>query len=72
MSSSLLASHPLILSECAVVERLRRLPGVELHPTLYNSPLVYGPSRSREAMASIYLEYMATARRAGLPRRPAG
>ncbi|MBK8994056.1 MAG: hypothetical protein IPM40_21585 [Gammaproteobacteria bacterium] len=67
MFSSLLARHPLILAECAVAERLRRLPGVELHPTLYNSPLVYGPSRSREAMASIYLEYIATARKAGVP-----
>jgi len=67
MFASLLASHPLILAECAVAERLRRLPGVELHPTLNNSSLVYGPSRSREAMASIYLEYMATARKAGLP-----
>lgn len=67
MPSSVLASHPLILAECAIAERLRRQPGVELHPTLHNSPLVYGPSRSREAMASIYLEYMATARKAGLP-----
>jgi homocysteine S-methyltransferase len=67
MLASLLASHPLILAECAVAERLRREPGVELHPMLYNSPLAYGPSRAREAMASIYLEYMTAARNVGLP-----
>lgn len=67
MLQSLLADYPRILSECAVAERLRRLPGVELHPTFFNTPLIYGPESSREAMASIYREYLAVARRAGLP-----
>ncbi len=67
MISSLLANSPRILAECAVAERMRRMPGVELHPTLFNTPLIYGPSHAREAMESIYLEYLATARNAGLP-----
>jgi len=67
MLDNLLANHPLILAECAVAERLRRLPGVELHPTLFNTPLIYGPATSREAMEAIYLEYLETARSAALP-----
>lgn len=67
MLASLIADHPLILAECAVAERLRRMPDVELHPTLFNTPLIYGPEEARQAMAGIYHEYLATARRAGLP-----
>lgn len=67
MIASLLANSPRILAECAVAERLRRMPGVALHPTLFNTPLIYGPCHAREAMDSIYLEYFATARKAGLP-----
>lgn len=67
MLEQLLAESPRILAECAVAERLRRLPGVELHPTLYNSPLIYGPDSAREAMASIYREYLGVARRSRLP-----
>ncbi|MCH7228872.1 homocysteine S-methyltransferase family protein [Haloferula sp. A504] len=67
MLESLLKNHPLILAECAVAERLRRLPGVELHPTLFNTPLIYGPEDARDAMTSIYLEYVETAGHAGLP-----
>ena len=67
MLEQLLADSPRALAECAVAERLRRMPGVELHPTLYNSPLIYGPGPSREAMASIYREYLGVAHRSGLP-----
>ena len=67
MLESLLNNHPLILAECAVAERLRRMPGVELHPTLFNTPLIYGPEDARDAMTSIYLEYVETANHAGLP-----
>lgn len=59
--------HPKILAECAVAERLRRLPEVELHPTLFHTPFIYGPEHAREAMASISLEYIGIARAAGLP-----
>jgi len=67
MLKALLSTHPLLLVECAVAERLRRLPGVVLHPTLFNTPLIYGPVDARAAMEGIYLEYIATAREAGLP-----
>lgn len=67
MLEQLLAHHPRVLAECAVAERLRRLPGIELHPTLFNTPLVYGPEFAREAMASIYREYLEVARLSGRP-----
>jgi homocysteine S-methyltransferase len=67
MLERLLADFPRVLAECAVAERLRRLPGIELHPTLYNSPLIYGPEPARDAMASIYREYLEIARCSGLP-----
>lgn len=50
-----------------MAERLRRLPGIELHPTLYNAPLIYGPEPAREAMRSICREYLDVARRHALP-----
>ena len=52
MLARLLTEHSRILAECAVAERLRRLPGIELHPTLYYSPLIYGPDSAREAMTA--------------------
>ena len=67
MLEQLLTSSPRILAECAVAERLRRMPGIDLHPTLFNSPLIYGPDPARNAMASIYREYLGIARNAGLP-----
>jgi homocysteine S-methyltransferase len=67
MLASLLASHPKILAECAVAERLRRIPGITLHPTLFNTPLIYGPDEARAAMASIYQEYLRIAAEANLP-----
>jgi len=67
MLEQLLAHHPRVLAECAVAERLRRLPGIELHPTTFNTPLIYGPETVREAMASIYREYLEVARHSGLP-----
>lgn len=67
MLDALLIDHPRILAECAVAERLRRRAGVELHPTLFNTPLIYGPEAAREEMAGIYREYIDAARRARLP-----
>ena len=37
----LLKHHKLILAEAAIAERLRRQDGITLHPTLFNSPLIY-------------------------------
>ncbi len=59
--------HTKILVECAIAERLRRLPEVELHPTLFNTPLIYTPGPALEAMSTIYREYIAIAEGAGLP-----
>ncbi|NWK54585.1 homocysteine S-methyltransferase family protein [Verrucomicrobiaceae bacterium N1E253] len=67
MIAELLKQTPRILAECAVAERLRRLPDVELHPTLFNTPLIYGPENARDAMTAIYREYLEVARNANLP-----
>jgi homocysteine S-methyltransferase len=67
MLAELLAAHPKILAECAIAERLRRMPGVTLHPTLFNTPLIYGPDDAKRAMSSLYEEYLHTASDAGLP-----
>ncbi|MDA0812377.1 MAG: homocysteine S-methyltransferase family protein [Verrucomicrobia bacterium] len=67
MLADLLTKHEKILAECAIAERLRRQPGIELHPTLYNTPLIYGPEAARRSMVSLYEEYLATAKEAGLP-----
>lgn len=52
--------------EAAVVEQLRRAGQVRLHDKLVNAPLIYDVD-ARTAMASLYEQYMALARRAGLP-----
>lgn len=61
-----LHEQPLILSECAVSERLRRFTDVSLHPTLFNTPLIYDEN-GRNRLEEVYLSYMAVAREAGLP-----
>ena len=67
MLSQLLAENSLILAEGAIAEQLRRFPEVELHPTLFNTPLIYGPENSRSRMTALYREYLDIASRAGLP-----
>ncbi len=62
----LLENHSLIRAEAAIVERLRRKDGVTLHPTLFNSPLIY-EDRSGQLMAEIYREYVEIARSAVVP-----
>jgi S-methylmethionine-dependent homocysteine/selenocysteine methylase len=64
--TQLLAREPVILTECAISERLRRLPGIELHPVLFNTPLIYNPE-GRRALEDIYKSYIEVARDAGLP-----
>ena len=61
-----LASAPLVLTECAISERLRRAGEVKLHPTLFNTPLIY-QARGREKLAEIYQQYREIAARAALP-----
>ena len=67
MLSKLLSENSLILAECAIAERLRRIKEVELHPTLFNTPLIYGPRPAREQMTNLYREYLTIADQAGLP-----
>jgi homocysteine S-methyltransferase len=63
---SVISSSPLILTECAISERLRRAGDVELHPTLFNTPLIYN-GKGREKLAAIYQQYMEIAALATLP-----
>ena len=63
---SVINSSPLILTECAISERLRRAGDVELHPTLFNTPLIYD-GNGREKLAAIYQQYMEIAAKAMLP-----
>lgn len=62
----LLKQHNLILAEAAVTERLKRRGDVALHPTLFNSPLIY-ETKPGELLAGIYREYVEIAALAGLP-----
>ena len=62
----LLERHPLILAEAAIAERLRRMDGVTLHPTLFNSPMIY-EEHAGKLMAGLYREYVEIARSAGVP-----
>ena len=62
----LLEDFPLILTECAISERLRRRPDIELHPVLFNTPLIYG-EKGRQRLEEIYYSYLEVANKAKLP-----
>ena len=64
---NLLDEYRLVLAECAIAERLRRVEEVKLHPTLFNTPLIYGPKKAKEQMTRLYREYLFIADQAGLP-----
>jgi len=55
-----------MLTECAVSERLRRIDAIELHPTLFLTPLIYDPL-GRQQLQEIYRQYRQTALDASLP-----
>ena len=55
-----------MLTECAIAERLRRAAEVELHPTLFNTPLIYH-TKGREKLTAIYRQYREIAAQAALP-----
>lgn len=61
-----LQSRSTILAECAIAERLRRMDDIELHPLLFNTPLIY-QQRGRKRMEEIYGEYRQVALDAKLP-----
>ena len=56
----------LILTECAIAERLRRMDDIVLHPTLFNTPLIYDDIGGRR-LRNIYGQYRNVAARAKLP-----
>lgn len=62
----LLRDYPCVLAEGAVIERLRRDPGIELDPQLVNSHLVYS-EEGRRALERIYGGYLVIGRRFDLP-----
>lgn len=63
---SLIEGHDLILTEAAIVERLRRSGRVELHPTLVHAALVYD-AKGRAEMARLFQGYVSIAEAAGVP-----
>ncbi len=62
----LLEDSSLMLTECAVSERLRRMPDIELDPVLFNTVLIYD-AVGRERLEEIYLSYRRVAEDAKLP-----
>ena len=62
----LLMTHPVILTECAISERLRRMPEISLHPTLFNTPLIYDQT-GRKRLEEIYGSYLGVARDSHFP-----
>jgi homocysteine S-methyltransferase len=62
----ILTTSPLILTECAISERLRRNADIELHPTLFNTPLIYDETGAAR-LKKIYSQYREIARNARLP-----
>jgi homocysteine S-methyltransferase len=62
----LLAQSPTILGEGAVIERLRRSPGIQLDDHVVNSALIYEES-GRAALAAIYRQYLEIGQRYKLP-----
>jgi len=65
-ASELLTSAPLILGEGAVIERLRRMPGITLHEQVVNSALIYDPE-GRLALETICRQYLGIGQRHNLP-----
>jgi S-methylmethionine-dependent homocysteine/selenocysteine methylase len=58
--------HSLILTEAAIVERLRRAGRVELHPTLVHAALVYD-DRGRAELERLFQGYVSIAASAQVP-----
>jgi len=63
---NLLTKYPLILTEAAIVEPLRRSKPNFLHPQLLNAPLIYH-SMGHLALSQLYQDYIGIAVQANLP-----
>jgi len=66
MNKAVLDRHELVLMEAAIVERLRRDSGVELHPRLVHAALLYDEP-GRDELRRIYRSYIDVALQARLP-----
>jgi S-methylmethionine-dependent homocysteine/selenocysteine methylase len=64
--TEIIGDADLVLAEAAVCERLRRMEGIILHPSLFNTPLIYDV-QGRAAMQEIYGQYRNIALNAGVP-----
>lgn len=64
--SSVLNQYPYILGEGAVIERLRRMQGLELDPFVVNSAFIYEDTK-RRALEGICREYLEIGRQFNLP-----
>ena len=64
--SRLLATAPVILGEGAVIERLRRMDGIDLDPHVVNGAFIYD-ERNRAALAAICRQYLEIGRDHDLP-----
>lgn len=62
----LLDDYDFILTEAAIVERLRRSEGIRLDPLLVHAPLIYS-HEGRTALSAIYSEYLTIAKDRRLP-----
>jgi S-methylmethionine-dependent homocysteine/selenocysteine methylase len=63
---TLIESHPLVLIEAAIVERIRRAGRVKLHPSLVHAGLIYD-ERGREELEKLYQGYLSIAITARIP-----
>lgn len=59
-------ANPFMLMEAAIIERLRRDPHAQLHPSLENSLLIHNP-KDRAILTALYREYIDIAQRANVP-----
>ena len=64
--TDLFSPYPFVLSEGAICERLRGDESITLHPTLFNTPLIYDPAGA-EVLAGVYHGYIDIARDYALP-----
>jgi S-methylmethionine-dependent homocysteine/selenocysteine methylase len=61
-----LDNNSFMLTEAAIVETLRRSPGVDLHPLLVNALFVYDGAGNK-ALSGLYRDFITIARNAGVP-----
>ena len=58
--------HDFILTEAAIIESLRRVGEVDLHPLLLNAPLIYDVNGSK-SLSKLYQDFIKIARKADVP-----